>query len=231
MAVLVFLFLPFLYLTVYKVHGLPDGTCYYNNTIYRPGDEFPAKDGCNNCTCHYSFVTCTKCLCLQPEVGKRFISTNNNNNNNINNNNNNNVNINYNTVVTSNVITAASTVTCNVNGVVYRHAQGYISTDGCTKCSCTQTGMACSSLTCLGHQPVQKDYHKCKYSGTTYNFGDSFYHTDGCNKCVCGLNTIECTDAAACKPTTPAYDCTYVHNNDNNNNGTLYMRVVWEILP
>ena len=54
--------------------ALPDGTCYYNNNLYRPWETFLAIDGCNHCKCTFSIYSCTKesCATTSKEKGKCF---------------------------------------------------------------------------------------------------------------------------------------------------------------
>lgn len=43
--------------------GGSGGACTYGSTIYHVGEHWPARDGCNTCTCGVGGVDCTKNVC------------------------------------------------------------------------------------------------------------------------------------------------------------------------
>lgn len=56
-----------------QITSIPRDVCVYGGVEYQPGDEFPARDGCNTCTCvddpgNAASVACTDAACqCDPE--------------------------------------------------------------------------------------------------------------------------------------------------------------------
>jgi von Willebrand factor type C domain len=164
--------------------------CKYDGKEYGINESFPARDGCNTCTCDKTgSVSCTEIGCIvdggpaldsgvpaqdsggpgsdsgrpsSDSGGPSFDSG------------------------------GPSNGTCTHDGQVYKLGERFRHSDGCNTCSCTDFGVACTLLACTA---------PCKDGDKVYYEGESFPASDGCNTCSCGRNgAIACTEKACTNP-------------------------------
>ena len=163
----------------------PQG-CSYDGQSYGIGEDFPATDGCNTCTCSEDGVLCSEIGCTTTceydgttyDVGEEFPAVDGCNSCSCNEDG-----------VACTLIDCGSSGTCEYDGTTYDIGEEFPATDGCNTCGCTEDGVLCTEIGCL--PPTT-----CEYGGTTYDVGEEFPAADGCNACGCTEDGVVCTDSA-----------------------------------
>lgn len=137
--------------------------CKYDGKGYSINESFPASDGCNTCTCEKTgTVSCTEKAC-SSDAGATPGGGGN-----------------------------GGSGTCSYDGHMYKVGESFKDTDGCNTCSCTEMGVACTLIACVG---------SCKDGDKVYFEGQRFPASDGCNTCTCGSDgSIACTEKACSNP-------------------------------
>jgi len=169
--------------------------CIHDGQSYPIGEEFPASDGCNSCSCTEDGVLCTEIGCGSPpntcewdgttyDIGEEFRTADG-----------------CNSCSCTEDGVACTTIdcsTCDYEGTIYQIGEEFPASDGCNSCSCTEDGVLCTEIGCV--PPTT-----CEYDGTTYDIGEEFPAGDGCNSCSCTEDGVACTDIGC---TTCEYDGT-----------------------
>lgn len=161
--------------------------CVYDGQSHGFGDEFPATDGCNSCSCTEDGVLCTEIGCGSPntceydgttyDIGEEFPATDG-----------------CNTCTCSADGVLCTEIgcepnTCEYDGTTYDIGEEFPASDGCNTCDCTEDGVLCTEIGCLPRIT-------CEYAGTNYDIGEEFTAADGCNTCGCTEDGVVCTDSA-----------------------------------
>ena len=172
-----------------KCGGTQPTTCKYNGKEYKQGDTYPAKDGCNTCTCQKDgSSSCTlkicdktcgglhgkKCVdgefCDLSNPGKLQCGE-----------------------ADRGGICKKKPTSCpkDLDWVCGCDGKNYSNS-----CDANRSGVSVKSKgKCGGTQPTV-----CKYNGKTYKPGESYPSKDGCNKCTCQKDGSSlCTQKACVK--------------------------------
>jgi hypothetical protein len=173
---------------------------------YRPGQSYPAGDGCNTCTCTDNGLSaCTKRACpvrctvdgKTYNVGDTFK-------------------VDCNTCTcTAGGMTACTKMycppkTCSYDGNTYNVGESFPSTDGCNTCTCGEGGVGCTKRACTcnpDNEPNRKylgDAETCmriRYACDTNT-------TPFSNSCGCGCEQDStCPEWINCMPGPGVTDC------------------------
>lgn len=105
------------------------------------------------------------------------------------------------TVGGSSGIAGGTSVGCLYDGVNYSVGTNFKSSDGCNTCSCTTSGIACTTMACAAGGASGAGGSTgatCLYNGVNYPAGTSFKSTDGCNTCGCTSDGLVACTLMAC---------------------------------
>uniref|UniRef100_A0A0L8H637 VWFC domain-containing protein n=1 Tax=Octopus bimaculoides TaxID=37653 RepID=A0A0L8H637_OCTBM len=106
-------------------------------------------------------------------------------------------------VIKKEVVTTTSAPFCVYNGFKYNKNEEFAGIDGCSKCSCTESGVvACIKQMCseLDNNPAPTPQTVCIYNEHTYQVEEEFEGADGCSKCQCsGSGLVTCVKQVCSK--------------------------------
>ena len=159
------------------------GDCRHGGKVYKDGQTFPARDGCNTCTCSSGRVICTDKACRATCDG-----------------------------IAGKICPKGLTCIYQAGRCDWADQMGICEKlpSACSKqytpvCGCDGKtyGNACMAKLAgisINHSGQRVAKGDCLHGGKVYRDGQSFPAADGCNTCSCSSGRVLCTEKK-CRPT------------------------------